>query len=66
MPDFSVARVDLVPYTLLGVSGRYQVTPLLGVHARLDNVLDDNYQEVYGRQTEGFAGYVGISLKLLD
>jgi len=66
MPDFSVARVDLAPYTLLGVSGRYQLTPLLGLQARLDNVLDDDYQEVYGRQTEGVAGYVGISLKLPD
>jgi len=51
---------------LLGVSGRYQLTPLLGLQARLDNVLDDDYQEVYGRQTEGVAGYVGISLKLPD
>ena len=66
MPDFSVARVALAPYTLLGLTARYQLTPLLGVHARLDNMLDDNYHEVYGRQTEGFGGYVGISLKLLD
>ena len=66
MPDFSVARVDLAPYTLLGVAGRYQLTPLLGLQARLDNVLDDDYREVYGRQTEGVAGYVGISLKLPD
>lgn len=64
-PFYTASRVDLVPYTLIGVSGRYQLLPRVALTARVENVLDEDYQEIFGYQTEGVTGYVGLNLQLL-
>ena len=64
MPPFFVpARVSLDPYTLLGLSGRYRVNPQLTLLGRIENMLDDDYQDVFGFETEGLSAYVGIKLE---
>lgn len=64
-PLYSAQRVDLPPYTLLGVSGRYQLLRKLALTARIENLLDEDYQEIFGYQTEGITGYVGLDLQLI-
>lgn len=59
-PFFAPARVTLDAYTLLGLSGRYRVNPQLSLLARVENIIDDEYQDVFGFETEGLAAYVGM------
>ena len=59
-PFFTPARVSLDAYTLLGLSGRYQVIPHITLLARIENMIDDHYQDVFGFQTEGVSGYLGV------
>jgi vitamin B12 transporter len=61
-PFFAASRVALDPYTLLGLAGRYRVNPHLSLLARIENVLDDDYQDVFGFETEGLSAHVGVKL----
>lgn len=49
-------------YVLANLGAGYQVTPNARVFARVDNLLDQHYQEVFGYGTSGIAGYGGLTL----
>ena len=52
--------VTLQSYWLLDLTAQYQLTPSINVFARGTNLLDEDYEQVYGYQTAGRAGYVGV------
>jgi vitamin B12 transporter len=56
------ATVTLDSYWLVEVSGRYALSPSVDVFARIDNVLDADYEHVYGYNTPGRRAYAGIRL----
>lgn len=61
--DFSlypapVVRLD--SYTLLNLSASFHATNQLTVYGRFENILDDDYEEVFGYQSLGFGAMVGI------
>ncbi len=59
--DFSTfSRVQLDSYTLLNLAGSLTVTKWLKIHGRVQNLLDEQYQEVLGYGTPGISGYLGI------
>lgn len=62
-PFFAPARVTLDPYTLVGVSARYRVAPSCTLLGRIENMLDDDYQEVFGFETEGVSAYLGVKFE---
>ena len=63
--DFSTfTPVILDSFTLLDVSARYQLSNRVGVYARVENLLDDDYQEVFGFNTSGIAAFAGIKVTL--
>ncbi len=47
-------------YTLLNLSGSYDLHPKLQLIGRIDNLLDKRYEEIYGYGTSSIAGYGGI------
>ena len=53
--------VTLESYLLLNISGSYRVSDQVSVHARLENVLDEDYEEVYSFKAPGFGAFAGIS-----
>ncbi|MFQ5660642.1 MAG: TonB-dependent receptor plug domain-containing protein [Gammaproteobacteria bacterium] len=55
-----VQRVTLDDYTLVDLAGSYQVTEHISLYGRIENLLDDNYEDVFGFQTPGIAGFAGI------
>jgi len=59
-PFFAPARVTLDPYTLVGVAGRYRVNPQILLFARIENLFDDDYQDVFGFETEGLGAWLGV------
>lgn len=59
-PLFAANRVTLDPYTLLGLSGRYRVNPQMTLFGRVENMIDDDYQDVFGFETEGLGAWLGV------
>ncbi len=49
-------------YAIANLAGSYQVHPNVKLFARLDNLFNKEYQEVYGYGTTRLAGYGGITL----
>ena len=56
-------RVELEAFTLLSLSGYYNVNELVSVTARLENIIDEDYEQVYGFESPGFGGYLGLRMK---
>ena len=61
---FEAARITLDAYTLLRLTARYDLRPGVQLFARAENVLDEDYQEVFGFETPGLAAYGGIKVVL--
>ena len=55
--------VTLDAYWLLDLTVHYKITPSTSLFARGTNLLDEEYEQVYGYQTPGRAGYLGIRVK---
>jgi vitamin B12 transporter len=56
--------VTLADYTLLNVNANYSASEKLDLYLRLDNLLDDDYEEVFGYQTLGFGASFGLRYSL--
>ena len=54
------STVSLDDFVLLGVAGSYRLTDNIKLTARLENLLDQDYQEVLGFDDPGIGGYVGV------
>jgi len=54
--------VNLDSYYLASVAVSYRATEQVRVYARVENLLDDNYEDVYGYSTPGRGAYAGIRL----
>jgi vitamin B12 transporter len=64
-PDYdyssgSPVLVDLAPHTLVSLAGSYDLTKRIQLFARVENLLDENYTEVFGYGTPGIAAYGGL------
>lgn len=59
---FPAQRVRLKPYWLAGGRVAYALRPGLELFARASNLLDADYQDVFGYRTEGRALFAGIRL----
>jgi vitamin B12 transporter len=49
-------------YAITNLAGSYHINEYLKLFARVDNLFDKEYQEVYGYGTTRLAGYGGVSL----
>jgi hypothetical protein len=54
--------VALDDFSVLDLSATWQVTDNIQVYGRLENVLDEDYQEILTYNTPGRAGYIGFKL----
>jgi vitamin B12 transporter len=51
-------------YALVNVAAGYQLGENWALKGRIDNLLDREYEEIYGYGTAGLSGYMGIQLVL--
>ncbi|WP_198243195.1 TonB-dependent receptor plug domain-containing protein [methane-oxidizing endosymbiont of Gigantopelta aegis] len=58
--NWTKSIVPLNDYTLVNVAASYYVFKPLEVFARVENLLDEHYQEVYSYAAKGIAGYAGM------
>lgn len=56
-------RVTMPAYTLVNLGADYQISDTLQFYGRVENALDEDYEEVYGFRTAGIGGYVGLRAK---
>jgi vitamin B12 transporter len=54
--------VDLVNFEVLDITGRYQLSSNVEIFARIENVLNEKYQEVIGYISPERASYLGVRL----
>lgn len=64
VPFFTPTTVTLDDYWLLRLAGSYEVAPGVELFGRVENLLDQRYQEVFGYETAGAAAFAGVRLKL--
>jgi vitamin B12 transporter len=65
--DFSSwepSRTTLGGYSLLDINAAYRISETLTVFTRVDNLLDKEYEEVFGYGTMGAAAYGGVSITM--
>jgi vitamin B12 transporter len=60
-PDPS-ETVTLASYLLVDLTLQYQLSESTSVYAKGSNLLDEDYEQVYGYQTPGIAGYFGLRM----
>lgn len=53
-------RVTLDDYVLVDLSARYRVGARFDLVARIENALDEDYEDVYGFATPGVGAWVGV------
>lgn len=52
--------VVLGSYTVVNAGGSYRVSDSLEIYARVENLLDEQYEEISGYNTQGRTAFVGI------
>jgi vitamin B12 transporter len=59
---FSSERVTLDEYWLVTAAASYKVAPGVELYGRVENLLDEDYQEIFGFETAGVAAYAGVRI----
>jgi len=60
--SFPASRVELDAYTLVNLTFGFEITKLVALTARVDNVFDKDYENVYGFSTPGRGVFAGVRL----
>ena len=63
--DFSTfpsVREDMEAYTLVGVNGSYLITDKVKTFFKIDNILDEKYEELFAVNTFGTSAFLGFEL----
>jgi len=55
-------RVGLDDYVLVNLAASYRLTDNVELFGRVENLLDEDYQDVYGFDTPGIGAYAGIKV----
>ena len=56
-----LATVRLAPYARIDLSASYRVNSEVSIFARIENLLNADYQNVKGYNTAGFSAYGGLN-----
>ncbi|MDR3667500.1 MAG: TonB-dependent receptor [Ignavibacteriaceae bacterium] len=58
----TTVRVTLPSYAIVNLSATYALFSDIDLYARVDNLFDTYYEEIYGYGTAGLSGYLGFKL----
>lgn len=62
--DWGSYDTKLGSYTLINLNARYNINKNVSVYARLENLLNKDYETVYGYEQPGRGAYVGVNFKM--
>ncbi len=60
---FASSRLTLDDYVLVNMALRYDVDPRVQLFGRVENLLDEDYEDVFAFNTTGIAAYGGVRVK---
>jgi vitamin B12 transporter len=63
---FPSVDVTLDDYLLLNVAASYRISPGVELYGRVENLLNEDYQEVYGFETADIAAYAGLRFTYVE
>jgi len=55
--------IDLDSYYLASLAASYRLTDQAQIYARMENLLDEDYEDIYGYNTPGVGAYAGLRLR---
>jgi vitamin B12 transporter len=58
--DPTIDRIALDEYWLVTAAASYKIADGVELYGRVDNLLDEDYQEIFGYETAGAAAYAGV------
>ncbi len=61
---FPAERVTLDSYLLVSLAASYEITKFVEIHGRVENALDEDYEDVYGFNTPGASAFIGLRVSL--
>ncbi len=61
---FPATSVSLDDYVLVNLAAEYSFTDNISLFGRIENLLDEDYRDIFGFSTPGIAGYAGIRMNL--
>ena len=61
---YDTQTVNLNGYVLANVHAKYRVTESVSLFARVENIFDENYENVYGYANPGLGAYLGVQVSL--
>lgn len=59
-------RVELDSFTLVTAAGTYQLSPKIQLFARIENALDEEYEEIFGFRSLGRTAYAGVRYRFAN
>lgn len=59
---FAPTTVSLKEYVLVNLNANYKLTDAISVFARVENLADEDYEEVFSYRTQGRSAYAGVRL----
>ncbi|MEO8223257.1 MAG: TonB-dependent receptor [Gammaproteobacteria bacterium] len=59
-PPYGTETIRLGSYYLASLAASYRLTENVRVYARVENLLNEDYEDVYGYNTPGIGAYAGI------
>jgi len=66
LPTFTQERVVLDSYWLTTIAASYRLSPGVEMFGRVENVIDDDYQEAYGYETAGTTVFAGMRFTYVE
>lgn len=64
IPFFDQSRLGLDPYWVVNAAASYKLQPGVELFARVENLLDQKYQEAFGFDAAPIAAFAGVKLTL--
>jgi vitamin B12 transporter len=61
---FPATPVSLDDYVLVNLAAEYSFTENISLFGRIENLLNQDYRDIFGFDTPGIAGYAGIRMNL--
>ena len=62
-PSYVPVRVSMPEFVLLNLNADYKLTDRISVFGRVENLLDEDYEEIFSFATPGRAAYGGVRAK---
>jgi len=62
-PSYVPVRMSLQEYVQVNLNAEYRLMPGISLFGRIENLLNEDYEEVFSYATQGRGGYAGIKVK---